>query len=62
VYRYGLGRFADKYMRGLLSGGEYKNIPLEEQAYELDKRYIENPGRIFLVEAEVADWMAKDRY
>jgi len=58
----GLHGFADKYMRGLLNKGKYRAIPLEEHAYELDERFIENPDKFFSVEAEVVDWMVKGRY
>lgn len=58
----GLGGFADKYVRGLLKSGGYRNIPLEEQAYQLDERYMENRGQVFSVEAEVDEWIARGIY
>lgn len=46
--------FADKYVRGFLSGGSYEQIPLEKQAYELEGRFAGNPGLHFSVEEDVA--------
>src|SRR5690349_24230460 len=35
----GLGRFAELYVRGFLSGGGYDGIPLEVNAYTLGTRF-----------------------
>lgn len=49
----GLEGFAQRYVRGFLSGGSYEEIPLEKQAYELEAKFATNPDRIFSVEAAV---------
>lgn len=49
----GLEGFAEKYVRGFLSGGSYEEIPLEKQAYELEGRFAANPSGYFSVEEDV---------
>ncbi len=49
----GLEEFADRYVRGFLTGGSYEEIPLEKQAYELEGRFAENPSALFSVEEDV---------
>lgn len=49
----GLQGFAQRYVRGFLSGGSYEEIPLEKQAYELEAKFATNPDRIFSVEEDV---------
>lgn len=49
----GLHGFAEHYVRGLLSGGSYQEIPLEKQAYELEARFDADPDERFSVEADV---------
>lgn len=53
----GLAGFAERYVRGFLSGGSYDGIPLEMNAYELDGRFAAAPTKAFLVGAEVKRWI-----
>jgi hypothetical protein len=53
-YRYlGIGKFAEYYVRGFLTGGSYEQIPVEKQAYELEGKFTANPGVPFSVAADV---------
>jgi|SRR5579872_1325352 len=45
--------FAERYVRGFLSGGSYEEIPLEKQAYELEARFAKCTDRTFSVEEDV---------
>ena len=54
--QFGLEGFAQKYVKGFLTGGSYGAIPLEENAYELDGRFASRPQEVFSVEAEVQAW------
>jgi hypothetical protein len=58
----GLQRALELYMRGILRTGIHVTIPLEAQAYELDRRFAEDPSAIFSVEDEVKSWAAAGRY
>jgi len=49
----GLRAFAQNYVRGFVSGGGYDQVPLEQEAYELDLRFSRNRNRRFSVEDEV---------
>ena len=49
----GLNGFAERYVRGFLSGGSYEEIPLERQAYELEAKFAKDPDRDFSVEEDV---------
>jgi hypothetical protein len=49
----GLWRFAELYVKGFLNGGGYYGIPLEQQAYELERRFSRNPKELFSVEEDV---------
>jgi len=49
----GLAGFADRYLRGFLSGGSYEEIPLEKQAFELEGRFAQSPNGVFSVEEDV---------
>ena len=53
----GLEGFANKYVRGFLSGGSYEAIPLEMNAYELDARFAASPTTQFSVPGEVQAWI-----
>jgi hypothetical protein len=53
-YRHlGLEGFAERYVRGFLSGGSYEAIPLEKQAYELEARFVAGQTAPFSVDGEV---------
>jgi hypothetical protein len=58
----GLAEFANKYVRGFLSGGSYEAIPLEMNAYQLDARFAEMPTSAFSVADEVQRWIRADRF
>ena len=45
--------FAERYVRGFLTGGSYEEIPLEKQAYSLEERFVRDPSMPFVVEADV---------
>jgi hypothetical protein len=53
----GLIGFAAKYVKGFLIRGSYEAIPLERNAYDLDRRFAEAPGSVFSVHDEVQDWI-----
>ena len=57
----GIPRFSELYVRGFLNGGSYGAIPLEVNAYSLEDRFRRDPRRAFLVQAEVAQWLADGR-
>jgi hypothetical protein len=52
--RLGVAGFADLYVRGFLTGEGYAGIPLERQAYDLQRRFERNPEAGFSVSREVA--------
>lgn len=58
----GLEGFANKYVRGFLSGGSYESIPLEMNAYELDARFAGAPTKAFSVADEVREWIDRDGF
>src|SRR2546429_7268300 len=45
----GVGRFAELYIRGFLSGGGYDGIPLEVNAYRSEEHTSELQSRLHLV-------------
>jgi hypothetical protein len=50
----GVRGFIERYVRGWAENGyAYLTIPLERDAYALQRRYDENPQQVFSVEAEV---------
>ena len=53
----GLEGFANKYVRGFLTGGSYNAIPLEINAYDLDARFAGAPTRAFSVVDGVQRWI-----
>jgi len=53
----GLAEFAAKYVKGFLSGGSYRAIQLEMNAYELDARFAIAPTKPFSVADEVQKWI-----
>jgi hypothetical protein len=58
----GLHGFADRYVRGFLSGGAYVEIPLEKQAYELEARFAEKRDTGFSVETYVKQRMRLNQF
>lgn len=46
--------FVERYVRGWLDGGSYGDIPLERDAYALERRFRAEPGEPFDVAAEIA--------
>lgn len=57
----GLAEFANRYVRGFLSGGSYDGIPLEINAYELDSRFAVARTKPFSVQSEVEAWIREGR-
>ncbi len=57
-----LAGFANKYVKGFLSGGSYDGIPLEINAYELDARFDAAPTNAFSVADEIQRWIAMERF
>lgn len=50
----GLDRFMHEYVMGWAANGfEYRNIPLEPQAYALQDRFVENPSAMFSIHNEL---------
>ena len=58
----GLKQFAHKYLRGFLTIGAYESIPLEKNAYALDRAYFQNPEKPFSVEQEVQNWINGNKF
>jgi hypothetical protein len=58
----GLAEFAAKYVNGFFSGGSYRAIPLEMNAYEMDGRFGTDLTKTFSVEAEVQSWIDAGRF
>ena len=58
----GFERYVDLYVRGFVKNLSWLQIPLEDQAYRLDARFAENPGKIFSVEDEIRTWDEEGRY
>jgi len=55
-------RFAEHYVRGFLKEGSYYGIPLELNAYELEKRFETDRMRSFSVANEVRKWIKEGRF
>lgn len=61
-YRYlQLDGFAERYVRGFLSGGSYEEIPLEKQAYELEGSFAANRSATFSVDEIVQESIRQNR-
>jgi len=58
----GIPRFSELYVRGFLSGGSYEAIPLEVNAYALERRFKLNPAQQFSVAEEVRRWVAEGKF
>jgi hypothetical protein len=56
----GVPLFARQYVQGFLAGGSYHRIPLEDCAFDLERRFV-TESRPFRVEAEVLGWMDRFR-
>jgi len=57
----GMQEFANRYVRGFLTGGSYEEIPLEKQAYELEARFAADPVATFSVEEDVSERIRLNR-
>jgi hypothetical protein len=58
----GFEKYVDLYVRGFVKNLSWLQIPLEDQAYKLDARFAEDPGKIFSVEDEIKAWDQEGRY
>ena len=55
----GVRGFVERYIRGWLENGrQYAAIPLEQDAYALERRFRLDPGESFDVAAEIASRLA----
>jgi hypothetical protein len=52
--------FASRYVKGFLQGGGYEEIPLEKNAYALEKRFSRNT-EAFSVADEIRSWMEEGK-
>jgi hypothetical protein len=57
----GIARFSELYVRGFLNGGRYERIPLEVNAYTLERRFVANPHQLFSVANAVRTWLIEGR-
>jgi hypothetical protein len=53
----GVKEFGARYVSGFVTGGGYDGIPLEKNAYELERRFSANPAQPFAVADEVKQWL-----
>ena len=58
----GIHRFAERYVRGFLTGGSYEEIPLEQQAYQLEDKFVRDPSARFSVEADVIQRIRRNQF
>jgi hypothetical protein len=58
----GLEPYAGLYLRGFLKTRSWLGIPLEEQAFKLEERFMTAPSKPFSVEEEVNFWASQGRY
>ena len=58
----GIPRFAELCVRGFLMGGSYEAIPLEVDAYTLERTFQQQPHCPFSVEDKVKRWVATNRF
>jgi hypothetical protein len=57
----GIPRFSELYVRGFLNGRSYEAIPLEVNAYALERQFEENPAQQFSVAEEVQQLRVKGK-
>lgn len=58
----GLRTFVEKYVNGWAQNGfNYNNIPLEQHAYKLQRKYEQSHGTLFSVATEVAQLLGISR-
>jgi hypothetical protein len=58
----GLETYAGLYLRGFLRTRSWLSIPLEEQAFKLEERFMVVPPKPYSVEEEVKLWASQGRY
>lgn len=58
----GLEKVMAGYFRALDESGLWMVVPYEEQAYQLDARYTQNPAEVFSVEAEISEWLRNGKF
>lgn len=54
--------FATRYIHGFLQGGSYDEIPLEKNAYLLERRYRDGKSQAFSVADEVKHWVEEGKF
>jgi hypothetical protein len=58
----GLEAYAGLYLRGFLRTRSWLSIPLEQQAFKLEERFMSAPTTPFSVEEEVKFWASQAAY
>ena len=58
----GLEHYTGFYVRGFLKARSWLRIPLEEQAFKLEERFMMAQPKVFSVEEEVKLWVQQGRY
>lgn len=58
----GVPRFAERHVRGFLKEGSYYGIPLELNAYELERRFGTDRAHSFSMANEVREWIKEGRF
>ena len=52
--------FAARFVNGFIQGGSYQEIPLEKNAYMLERRFSQYVSQAFSVDDEVRQWRAAE--
>jgi hypothetical protein len=58
----GVEQYFALYVRGFVSARSWLRIPLEEQAYKLQERFLTPPAKPFSVQEEVHRWATEHRF
>jgi len=58
----GLEPYTGLYLRAFLKARAWTRIPLEEQAFKLEERFMSAPKKPFSVEEEIKLWAREGRY
>jgi hypothetical protein len=52
----------ESYFHVLNESGLWMVAPVEEQAYQLDARYTQDPTDVFSVADEIQEWLRSGKY
>jgi hypothetical protein len=58
----GAERVMESYFHVLNESGLWMVAPVEEQAYQLDARYTQDPTDVFSVADEIQEWLRSGKY